>query len=151
MAEQSQKKSGKTMKIVWISLGSLLVASLVFAGVAFAHGSKGYYFKKGAKGYSFFSPKDMIEKFDADKDGSVTKEEFVDGMLELHKKRVGLMFSRLDSDENGVLSSEEIKQIDRKKRKGRKGRKGKKDRRYHDDDHDDDDDDDDDDDSRDKS
>ena len=158
MDEKNEKKSGKTMKIVWISLFSLfgifLIAGFFFAGVAFADVVKeGKFGKSKSAEYSFFFDKQTVANFDADEDGSLTRKEFVNSMLGIHTENVNIMFNRFDRDEDGVLNAEELKKLtDRKdrKRKGRKDRKDRKDRkeRYYDDDDRYDDDDDDDDDRR---
>ena len=143
MSEKSEKKSGKSMKIVWISLTILLVAGLTFAGVAFAdEGKIGKFGKYKRGGYSSLFNKGTVEKFDADKNGSLTREEFVNGMLGIHTEHVQLMFNRFDRDEDGVLSAEELKDWVSRGERERKGRKGRKKRYHDDDDHYDDDDDD---------
>ena len=145
MDEKNEKKSGKTRKIVWISLSSLfgifLIAGLFFAGVVAGVllareggiDKFGRWGKSKSAEYSFFFDEQTVANFDADEDGSLTRKEFVNSMLGIHTENVNIMFNRFDRDEDGVLSAEELKDWVSRGERERRGRKGRK-KRYHDDD-----------------
>lgn len=58
----------------------------------------------------------MMEHLDADKDGSLSKEELADA----GGKRKGKGFSRMDKDGNGEISKEEYEEAGKKRRGGKK-------------------------------
>lgn len=60
----------------------------------------------------------MIERLDADKNGTISADEMKTRMSE---GRRGKMFERLDADDNGTISAEEFAKIE--KRMGKKGGK----------------------------
>jgi Ca2+-binding EF-hand superfamily protein/RNA polymerase subunit RPABC4/transcription elongation factor Spt4 len=59
------------------------------------------------------STRDLFEKFDADKDGSITSEEFRDGLLslklaDLPPSQIDRLVAAIDEDGNGIIDLDEL-------------------------------------------
>lgn len=69
-------------------------------------------------------PEKMMERLDTDGDGKLTLAEFVGGREGKRKERAENVFARLDKNEDGVVTLDELKD-----RSGKRKRKGKRKRR----------------------
>ena len=93
----------------------LMIGMMVFFGIATASGASG---KKGEKkNLDIIRAKQLIERFDKDKDGKLNAEE----RAAASKARKAEILKRFDKDKDGKLNAEERKVL-AKTMKARKGR-----------------------------
>ena len=69
---------------------------------------------EGDKGKPKMTPEEMFAKKDADKDGKISKEEFLKGSKDAAKSEAA--FTRKDTDKDGFLSKEEFTAAPKKKK-----------------------------------
>ena len=69
---------------------------------------------EGDKGKPKMTPEEMFAKKDADKDGKISKEEFLKGSKDAAKSEAA--FTNKDKDKDGFLSKEEFTAAPKKKK-----------------------------------
>jgi Ca2+-binding EF-hand superfamily protein len=69
---------------------------------------------EGDKGKPRMTPEEMFTKKDADKDGKISKEEYLKGAKDAAKAEAS--FTKKDTDKDGFLSKEEFTAAPKKKK-----------------------------------
>lgn len=64
----------------------------------------------------FAQPASPILQMDTDKDGSLSKQEFIDGMLPQVKERLGMRFDAMDTNKDGQLTEQERREAGQRMR-----------------------------------
>jgi len=97
------------MKVI-TSLLAILALSAVTSFAAEGDAPK----KPDDKGKPKLTPEELFAKKDADKDGKISKEEFLKGSKDAAKSEAS--FTKKDTDKDGFLSKEEFTAAPKKKK-----------------------------------